>query len=291
MPNPISPSEQMLYCTIPISLIKNNKPVSNATAFFFNYQTTNGKSVLILITNRHFVENVKDISLLNFSLTTMTAEVEINVHLTDDTNNSSRHTVDWYLHPSEDLAFCFWNPIKVNIENKTGKQIYLVNLEDTLIPSQTELNDLKALENVVMIGYPSGLYDQVNNLPLLRTGSTSSHPAFDFNGRKHGMVDMACIPGSSGSPIFILNEGLYSSKTGNATVGDQVYFLGIENMSPMNYSPIIDKVTIGGKDCYQESTTQFTSDYINLGFYIKSSELSSFKPIIQRLLPPTDILK
>src|SRR5690606_1104291 len=119
MPNPISPSEQMLYCTIPISLIKNSKPVSNATAFFYNYQTTNGKSVLVLITNRHFVENVNDINLLDFSLTTMTAEVEINVHLTDDTNNSSRHTVVWHLHPSEDLAFCFWNPLKVNIENKT----------------------------------------------------------------------------------------------------------------------------------------------------------------------------
>jgi len=234
MPNPISPSEQMLYCTIPLSYIRNGKSVSEATAFFFQYKTLNNKRVNVLVTNRHFVENVDNISKLNFALTSLNIEVEVKVHFTDDTHAPSRHKVDWFLHPTEDLAFCFWNPISQLIEKNNGKKIYCIYLNNDFIPNQSELNDLRALENVVMIGYASGLYDKFNNLPLLRTGSTSSHPAFNFNGKNHGLVDMTCIPGSSGSPIFILNEGLYSTKINGAMTGDQVYFLGVEYMSPIN---------------------------------------------------------
>jgi hypothetical protein len=53
-------------------------------------------------------------------------------------------------------------------------------LSDTLIPNQETLENLAALEDVVMVGYPSGLWDSVNNLPILRRGITASHPATNF---------------------------------------------------------------------------------------------------------------
>lgn len=58
-----------------------------------------------------------------------------------------------------------------------------------------------------MLGYPIGLADARNNYPIFRKGYTAAHPAVDFNEDGIGLVDMACFPGSSGSPIYILNEG------------------------------------------------------------------------------------
>lgn len=71
-----------------------------------------------------------------------------------------------------------------------------------------------------MIGYPIGLWDDVNNLPLIRKGITSIHPAIDFRGRSIGVADLACFHGSSGSPILIANEGMYGTKTG-ASLGNE----------------------------------------------------------------------
>lgn len=54
-----------------------------------------------------------------------------------------------------------------------------------------------------MVGYPIGLADARNNYPIFRKGYTAAHPAVDFNEDGIGLVDMACFPGSSGSPIYI----------------------------------------------------------------------------------------
>lgn len=291
MPNPTSITEQMLYCTAPITYIQNNNKVSSATSFFFRYETTTNKVIDLLICNRHFLERVDDIAKLNFSLTTINVEIEITTHCHDDTNISSRHIVTWHLHPTEDLAFCFWNPIRDAIQKSSGKNLYNFHLNEGIIPTQTQLNNLNPLEDVVMIGYPSGLYDVVNNFPLFRKGSTSSHPAIDFNGKKQGLVDMACIPGSSGSPIFIYNEGPIPLKNGGIALGNRVLFLGIENMSPQIISPVFDISFSNGQQVIQQSINQIVKNYINLGFYIKSSQMSSFRTIIQSQLPPGDILK
>ncbi len=64
------------------------------------------------------------------------------------------------------------------------------------------------VEEVLMVGYPNGLVDEINNLPIFRRGITATHPAIDFNGKPLAAVDIACFPGSSGSPIVILSDGV-----------------------------------------------------------------------------------
>ena len=54
-----------------------------------------------------------------------------------------------------------------------------------------------------MLGCPSGLFDEVNNLPIARRGITATPlPTYSYNGKAEFLVDIACFPGSSGSPIF-----------------------------------------------------------------------------------------
>ena len=79
-----------------------------------------------------------------------------------------------------------------------------------------------------MVGYPNGLWDAVNNMPIFRKGSTATHPNFDYNGKKEFLIDIAAFPGSSGSPVMIFNQGGYQDKKGNVFMGkDRVILLGV----------------------------------------------------------------
>ena len=57
--------------------------------------------------------------------------------------------------------------------------------------------------DVLFVGFPNGLYDMKNNLPLVRRGSLASLPNLDFDGRGELVIDAQVFPGSSGSPVFI----------------------------------------------------------------------------------------
>jgi hypothetical protein len=83
------------------------------------------------------------------------------------------------------------------------------------------------VEPVTMVGYPDGLWDKKNKLPLFRRGYTASHPAIDFNGKPEFSVDIAVFSGSSGSPIFLIERGLLQNKGDSGFSPKQrVYFLG-----------------------------------------------------------------
>jgi hypothetical protein len=101
-----------------------------------------------------------------------------------------------------------------------------------LITDITEDIDLSSVEEVIMIGYPDGLWDDINNKPIIRRGITATHPFRDYKGLKEFMVDMACFPGSSGSPVFILSEGVFGNKHGAVFEGFRLKLLGILRAGP-----------------------------------------------------------
>lgn len=129
-----------------------------------------------------------------------------------------------------------------------------------------------------MIGYPIGLWDEINNFPIFRKGFTASHPAINFNGQKIGLVDMACFPGSSGSPIYIFNENGYQDKTGNMYLGSsRLLLIGYLYAGPVySVNGTLSVQTIPT----QQNVVPITPIMTNLGYYIKSNEIRSF---IQRI--------
>ena len=134
----------------------------------------------------------------------------------------------WFFHSTKDLCFTFVNPVFEGVKSGYGKDVFYVANDASIIATKEKLKDLSALEELVMVGYPIGLSDTRNNYPIFRKGYTSAHPAVDFNDDGIGLVDMACFPGSSGSPIYILNEGGYRDKHGNAYFGpSRVILLGV----------------------------------------------------------------
>ena len=66
--------------------------------------------------------------------------------------------------------------------------------------------ELQSIEQVIILGYPDGLYDRHNLTPIARVGTTASPISLDYEGHPTFLVDAPVFPGSSGSPVFFLNQ-------------------------------------------------------------------------------------
>jgi hypothetical protein len=116
----------------------------------------------------------------------------------------------------------------VNEAAKRGDKLFYIPFTIDLLPADKHKEELTAIEDVLMIGYPNGIWDSVNNMPIFRKGTTATNPLLDYNGKKEIMIDIAAFPGSSGSPVLIFNEGGYREKKGNMYMGaNRIILLGV----------------------------------------------------------------
>lgn len=83
-----------------------------------------------------------------------------------------------------------------------GKRLFYIALAASVTATPALFAELAALEDIVMIGYPTGIWDSKNNMPIIRKGVTATPPNQDYEGRAEFMIDAACFPGSSGSRCF-----------------------------------------------------------------------------------------
>ena len=271
--NPETISEKLLYSTLRIET-----DVGVGTGFLFSYRLSETKQLPLLITNKHVVEGSKVGSFL--------------VHASDPdrplipTGKFLPVTFDdfetrWLVHPDENIDLCAMpiNPLNVEIE-KTGKRFFRTVLDESNIWKNEKLKDLSAVEEVVMYGYPNGLWDEANNFPIIRRGSTASHPAVDFNSSPLGVIDMGVFPGSSGSPIIIANEGVYGTRQG-AVAGNRMVFLGVLFSGPTmtEEGEIIIKNIPTNKQPFAR-----TELMIHLGYYIKSKEVLVLAESIKQIM-------
>jgi len=265
MIKPQAVSEQLLFSTVRLQADQGV-----GTGFIFMFQSKDNQTLPVIVTNKHVINN-NDKQKVKFFL-----HIKKN-ELPADFYQEFEYSADWVFHGDNNIDLCCMPlaPLLHSIENKLSKEIFFIPVTEDLIWSNEKLNELQAVEDVLMFGYPIGLYDTENNFPLVRKGITASHPAVNYSGKSMGVIDMACFPGSSGSPIFVLNENGYTDKRGTMIVGrKRRILLGI-----LYAGPILDAK---GKIEIQEIPTQQkvitnTQVMINLGYYIKAKELFVLK--------------
>jgi hypothetical protein len=205
-------SEQLLYSTIRVECLYKNGSRGSGTGFFFRFlEERNSNFVPVIITNNHVI-NDSQLGALTFTKTDINGNPLDKEHVYFPLPNFESL---WIKHPDNRVDLCAM-PIGPIIEQAKSQNetIFLKSFGHSLLPSEEQLSNLTALEDVIMIGYPNGIWDSINNKPLFRKGITATHPFHDYNGKKEFMIDAACYPGSSGSPVFILNEFAYSDKQG-----------------------------------------------------------------------------
>jgi hypothetical protein len=79
------------------------------------------------------------------------------------------------------------------------------------------------VEDVLMVGYPDGLWDDHNGLRIMRRGVTATHVGSDFRGQREFLIDVCTIPGSSGSPVLLYRRGTTLSDSAKVKLLGVVY--------------------------------------------------------------------
>lgn len=217
-------SEQLTYCTVRVVSKKKDGSTSTGTGFFYRFANDGKQFVPAIVTNKHVVEGSKT-CLFVFTKKNDRNEPLHGHNFTIELGNLEQRVVE---HPNSDVDLCAIPIAPILIEaEKQGHTFFYIAIDNSLIPSQEELSDMTALEDIVMIGYPNGIWDGANNMPVIRRGITATHPNLDYNGKKEFMIDAACFPGSSGSPVFLYNIGGYTSRSKGTIIGpSRVKLLG-----------------------------------------------------------------
>lgn len=274
--NQTSASELLTHTTIRIEGDLEDNKTSVGTGFFFNFKNGD-KSIPVIITNKHVVEDCHNLRFtFNESDVKKSRINEKHLNATMDENTMKKMIIS---HPEIDVDLCAI-PVApvINTLAKQGKSLYLKWLDAEYIPSQTDWTSFSAIEEITMIGYPNGIWDKVNNLPVARRGITATHPRIDYDGKSEFLIDTAVYPGSSGSPIYLFNQGSYATDKG-ITMGTRLKLLGI------NYA-VYTHTAEGNITIKKTPTTSKPITKIvlpnNLGVIIKSTKILDFQPLLQQ---------
>lgn len=223
----LSISEQLTYSTVRIECELIGGSIGTGTGFFFKFledKITN-RCVPVIITNKHVIKDSIRGRLI-FTKANDNFEPLDKEHFKLQLDNFESL---WRLHPDPNVDLCAM-PIApfTNLAQANGERLFYIPFSSDLLPTIKQKEEFSALEDILMIGYPNGIWDSINNMPILRKGSTATHPNYDYNGNKEIMIDIAAFPGSSGSPVLIFNEGGYRDKKGNFYMGTtRMILLGV----------------------------------------------------------------
>jgi hypothetical protein len=188
----------------------------------------------------------------------------------------------WIPHPDPaiDLAIMPIAPL-INQAVAQGFTPFYRTLDKSVIPTEAQLKDLTAVEEILMVGYPIGIWDRANNYPIFRKGITATHPANKYEGRDEFMIDAASFPGCSGSPVFLCNVGNYVSRTGATIIATRFFLLGILYGGPEYTATGEVRIT---NIPQRQDTLALTRIPINLGNVIRSSKLLDFESVLRTLI-------
>ena len=244
-------STQLLYTTVPIYAKNNNGSFSSGTGFIFSVMEQNDTSIPLLITNYHVLENaVAGFVELHIAKKGLPSEKSIRIQFNESIINGNKlGNLDLIAIP---LASTL-NELKQRDIN-----IFYRTVDQNMLPKEEQIEYFAAIEDITFIGYPSGLYDNVNKLPIIRQGITATPIWNQFNGENVFLIDAGVFPGSSGSPVFIYNHGSYPTKDGIA-IGNRLLFIVvisetmIRNEADAKSYLDLGKV-IGSKVMYEEVT-------------------------------------
>jgi hypothetical protein len=281
MIEPVTPTEHLMYTTARIvGLDASGKEIRFGTGFFYQFPVADGddRKIPIFVTNKHVINGTSKASFLAHTVSDGGKKPDGNIQVFSDAQ-------DWIPHPNPQIDLCA-APMG-GVMNAAKPPLFLRFLDPSIVPSDEALQALSAVEDVLMVGYPNGLWDSANNYPLIRRGITASHPAVDFvvDGAATTVIDMACFPGSSGSPVILYSPLSSFDKKANTNImgAGKLLFLGILFSGPTIESD--GTIVIKDIPTVSQPVAQLRL-MMNLGYIIKSKELAALGAEVLKKIGP-----
>ena len=213
-------SNQLCYVTLPLWVKRGNNSNSFGTGFVFNHFIEKDRGIPFIVTNFHVIESGNSVI------------TEFIKSENGNPSNKGKIKVEIPLNEldilgSKELDLCVIpiGHILYKLKNENN-EVFYIGVDKNIIPDTRSINELTALEEIIFIGYPNAIYDSKTNSPIIRRGITATPLWNDFNGEKSFLIDAGVFPGSSGSPVFIFNQGSYATNNG-IHLGSRLLFIGV----------------------------------------------------------------
>ncbi len=278
-------AEQLFYTTVYITAHGSNGEVSTGTGFLVDYPSPDGGSYTTLVTNKHVLEGFDRV---DFSMIGARNGRPTNLRVT--TPVEGMDAKPWHGHPdpSVDVAVMPFATI-ANSMAAQGLAPYFVQIPSSMLLTKSQAEELDAIEEVKFVGYPNGIFDTENFLPIMRSGATATPLQIDYRGQPAFLIDAAVFPGSSGSPVFIYDRNGYRDRAGTVHVGGaRLHLLGIVAAMHVRQSSwqVVDVPT---------ATMAVGSEVLGLGIVFKASAIQECAEMMFaaegiEIAPPTDEL-
>lgn len=260
--------EGVFYSVVRLETYQASAHISSGTGFLYAAELNDGY-IPVIFTNKHVFENCNKLHIKMHI---------INKNETEPTGHQHEFIINinsqiLINHPDADVDLCCIPLRALESQIPSGKRVFHGMLSRKNIPSDSEWENFDALEEILMIGCPNGLYDNINGIPIARKGITATPLFRNYNGRREFVIDMACFPGSSGSPIAVWNQlGYYNKITNVTTMRSRFFLIGVLYAGPLiNQSGVISM--------HKQQDFKF-STMMHLGYAIKAERILEMDKIL-----------
>ena len=284
-------AERLSYSTTPLEVTTANG-VSKGTGFFyaiFDPRNRPGR-IPAIFTNRHVMEGALSVG---FYMHASDGKGGIGKTIRVEVPSDALILI---AHPNPEVDLCCFliGPMMRKLYAE-GVEVVAFEYDKSYIPTEEYLKDVTQLDDVVMIGYPSGLWDWAHNQPIFRRGVLATNPSLDFNGKKEFLIDMPVYWGSSGSPVLLYAEGIHQNRRNGPglQIGNVVKLLGVTYATEcasakgqLQLMPIPAAVQTNEVDAASSRIVPMPVVRIpnNLGVIIKSSRIIEMETMILEAL-------
>lgn len=217
-------AENLFFTTVRIDTVANDGNSGSGTGFLYAHRISETEHAIFVVTNKHVVEGMR------------AGALTFHQRKDNKPNPGNGFRLDihdwpqaWFGHPSADvdIAIVPFLPLEAHIKQQSNIDLFYRCVDSSMLPSAEQSEQLDAIESVTFIGYPNGVWDRTNLIPVARRGTTATPLSLDFEGTPRFVIDASVFGGSSGSPVFIFNQGMITDKRGNSTIGSRVLFIGV----------------------------------------------------------------
>ncbi len=269
---PMSLADELFYSAVMLECLSGNEVTGSGTGFFWTTPVAAKAEVTMLVTNKHVADDCDAIR----------ARCHVATKTGDEPSGrfanceiSLPNGPAWQ-HPDPDVDLCAIPfGIILNQALQAGEPLFIKSIRAADLPSDQDWEKFDSIEDVLMIGCSNGIYDTVNNLPITRRGITATPLGKKYEGRDEFMVDMACFPGSSGSPVFIATTTHLDRDTMNFVIRGRFFFVGVLYAGP--------QVTHTGAIVLGQQPRVEVAAMMHLGQVLRSSALKDLEKELQRL--------